>query len=1129
MVHKGLVATDQIVPTHENAVTARNKILPLLGIANLCYEFKDSFGRPQKLTVPSRVVEDLVRPVLLGRDFIHKAAIRTDGHTQTYFVGARDGLLVADRFAPTGVDRGRVSAFITDDLTIPARSTVLATARVLPPHYDGLIGCVSMSVENNICSVQTLAQVRNGEVTIPVTNYGAKEEHLACGMDIGSFDELEGPTEMATVFMEQTVQTSLKGGPIHVGAELSLSQQADLLSVVQQFEHVLSFAGQLGECTTVAHEINTGTSHPVTSGPRRQSPAIRAQAQKQITEWLACGAIRPSNSPWSSQIVMVQKKDKTLRLCIDYRPLNKITIKDAYPLPTLDEILTALDGSMYYSSLDLNQGYLQIRMAEKDIPKTAFAVAGGLYEFTRMPFGLTNAPATFQRCMDNILNDLKYTSCLVYLDDIIIFGKTLEEHNHHLGEVLGRIAEAGMTIKPSKCAFAVLKLRFLGHVISSEGLEMDPEKVQAIKSLPVPTCVRDIQSFIGMASYYRRFIQNFARIAEPLTRLTKKAVPFEWSTDQQQAYSMLKEALMKQPVLCHYNPGLQLELRTDACGYGLGAILLQIYPDKTKKVVCYLSRLLQKAERNYCITEKECLAIVWAIRKCKQYLQGSKFVVVTDHIALKWLKEKTDLEGRLMRWALFLADYDYEIVYRSGKQHKDADHLSRFPGIVAGVQAGRRGTFQGRPADHGPTTLEVESSERDGPRELDLNNLIDMQQKDGFCLKVLAEKRSEFMIKDGLLSKRPTKEEELVAHGPVIVVPEVLLDDVLYSIHDSPTAAHGGFKKTLNRFRQRYYIPNAAKRVKHYVVSCTKCQLKKPPWTKKYGLLTPLTQTTKPFERIGIDTIGPLRPTESGNIKCIVVTDYLTRWAIARAVPSERDEEVADFLIREVYLRFGAPEEILSDRGTNFSTKLMRSVYEEFQSKHIKTTSYRPQTNGLTERFNRTLNTMLSMYVNKNHNDWDEHLPYVVYAYNTSIQASTGFSPFYLLHGFHSRTPSDLQNPNSEDDLGTRLQLLDDARGAAVVASISAKEAQKKQYDKGRYTKVYQPGDKVYLHWVQGRAGQSNRFRNNYVGPMEVLSRSDDTYWLKNLNRTGNRPAVEAAHVSRLKPCVLRKPDSENK
>lgn len=922
------------------------------------------------------------------------------------------------------------------------------------------------------------------------------------------------------LFIEKAKEVELKRGTVKVSMELRPEEHTSLLEVLRQYDKNFAFHGEIGDCAVMSHKIEVTEDRTIHSAPYRQSFNLRETVAKQIEEWLELGVIRPSRSAWSSPVVVVPKKDGGSRLCIDYRKVNAITKRDVYPLPNFEDLFAALNGAKYFSSLDLNQGYLQVRMDSESIPKTAFVTQEGLYEFLRMPFGLTNAPATFQRCMDSVLGGLKWKKCLVYLDDVIVFGKNLKEHNRNLMEVMERLTEAQMTIKPSKCAFAMAELKFLGHIISREGIHMDPAKVSAIKCLPKPTNATEVRSFIGAASYYRRFVDNFGKLAEPITRLTKQKAEFKWGDEQEKAFNLLKEKLSTEPVLCHYDPNLPMELRTDACKMGIGAILLHVYPDKSKRVISYASRQLVKREQNYHTTEQECLAIVWAIDKLKAYLQGRKFTVVTDHAALTWLQTKQSTSARLLRWALKLQAYDYKVEYKSGKLHQDADLLSRNAQSINVIRYGQRGQAPNRdePAEEQDSDANIPST--DGP-EISLERFREGQRNDEFCQQVLDRREFEkFQLLDGILREIPLDPQ---SNPGRIVVPVDMLYDVLYYLHDDPLSAHCGYRKTLWRFRLKYYIKNGAKRVKHYVQSCHKCQTRKESGNKKIGFLQPIPLATKPFQKIGIDTLGPFRKSKSGNYKIIVITDYFTKWAIARAVPSETSAEVASILAEEVFCKHGAPEVILSDRGKIFQTKLVEDLYRTFAVRHVKTSAYHPQTNGLTERANRTLAVMLSMYVNRYHNDWDSYLPYVVFAYNTVVQDSTGFSPFCLLYGYDASLPSDVEQ-SDEVEPGSRFERLQEARQWATLTNEAAQGHQKKYYDKNRRKPPQYPnGTKVLVYRPRGYTGQTTKLRHAWEGPCSIIDKSSDLLYLVRRDKpTPRRPREEWVNVARIKAYTVR-------
>ena len=1058
------------------------------------------------------------------------------------------------------------------------------------------------------------------------------------------------------IYKEKTRGMQMTGGVVDIGLELTENEENELKATLARHRGILAFEGQLGDCAIIEHSICTGDAKPINVAPFARARREREAVDAQISDWLNKGLIRESSSPWAARIVTVRKKDNTIRCCVDYRALNSVTQRNVYPLPTREDILSSLEGKGYFSSLDLNQGYMQIRVREEDIPKTAFVVQSGFYEFTRMPFGLTNAPATFQYVMDKVLAGLKWKACLVYLDDIIVFGRDLEEHHNNLVQVFERIKAANLTLKPSKCAFAVSELKFLGHILSKDGVRMDPDKVRCIEEAPQPTNIHEIRSFIGLASYYRNFVKDFAKISEPLTRLTRNDVPFEWTSQQEEAFQEIKRRLTSEPTMCHFNHNIPVELRTDASGYGLGAVLLHLFPNGEKKVISYASRLLTQHEKNYGITEKECLAIVWAVEKFRIYLQGIKFRVVTDHLALTWLQSKKELTGRLMRWANKLQPYHFEVFYKSGKHHQDADFLSRYPlqlnsvdlrdanqasrrkelmdAILAAqrtdpdvaklrteldrhpnfglegetlvrlnksetptrarilvpdvvlplvrqfcaedailghpgfkkllalfnqsfytpnahrkfkvlrmtgggaaskasgpyggqdsvgapnaaaatilfTRCGRRGTY--RPALANEPT--EETADNWTPPTVSLRRLRKAQLEDTECIQRKGGGQPQFETRHGLL---------VLKEGGRIVVPLAMLPAVLYALHDDATGGHCGFRKTLARFNQRYYIRNATGRIKDYVRSCHLCQRRKQPWTRRYGLLQPIAPARTPFERVGIDTLGPFRRSRAGNEKVIVITDYMTRFALARAVPRENDAELADTLIQSVFLRFGAPQEILSDRGKSFRTQFIRRIYDEFKVRHLTSTAYHPQTIGLVERLNRTLSVMLSMYVNQYHQDWDEWLPYVVFAYNSTRQNSTGYTPYYLLHGFEPRLPSDITDPNDDTSVAEHFERLHHAREAAIQATLRAQEGQKKQYDRNRYEQEFREGDLVWVHRQRGYIGQTTKLRHPYEGPWKILKKfSDLNYLVQDMSGNTQQSKTDTVHVSRLKPYFARDP-----
>lgn len=1096
------------------AVAAGQQPLGIVGATRLQLAYRAHSGQVRVIYVHALAIKDLGYNVLLGMDFVRRVKAIIDiknGQIRCHTPEAIDTATlqpatlafqqqsqVVEEGLPSNtaigaaVQRGpssaETAACVDEEGTLVSHNeanSYLRTAAIAIDDHEQLESCAAVDDTWGDC-IPTLANPFADDQTEDRVN--------------------------PYIYFERTKTLPIGGNELHVGSHLDAVACTELQAILGQFYEIFAFNGQLGECKVLECEIPTGNAKPINQALRLRPQREREAVELQVQQWLGDGVIRPSKSPWASNVVTVRKKDNTIRCCIDYRPLNSVTERDVYPLPTREEMLSCFTGMTLFSSLDLNQGYMQICINENDIAKTAFTVQSGFYEFTRMPFGLCNAPAAFQRTMDYVLAGLKYNACLVYLDDIIIFGRSVDEHNRNLVKVLQAIRDAGLTIKPSKCAFSVTEIKFIGHIISADGIAMDQDKINAIAQAKQPANVSDIRSFIGLASYYRCFVHDFARIARPLTDLTKKDVAFIWTEAQEETFNKLKSLLTSEPVLCHYDPRLPIELRTDACGYGLGAVLLHVFEDNKKRVICYASRLLDACERNYGITEKECLAIVWAVEKFRCYLLGIKFTVVTDHLALTWLKSKKDLQGRLMRWANRLQPFHFDVIYKSGKHHKDADHVSRFP--INAISYGRRGTFNTKARD-APLTGE----EMDVSQGADIELLLrEAQTRDEHCQRVMAEieKHPQFAIEDDLLvyiDFHDGRAEEVSK----IVVPDTVLPQVLYTLHDDPMSGHGGGRKTLNRFKQRYYTKSAAAKVKSYVKTCHSCQTRKQPWTRKFGLLQPIEPARAPFERIGIDIVGPFKRNERGNRKLILITDYMTRWAIARAVPRATHVEVADMIIQEVILKHGAPKVILSDRDKVFRKDVLRNIYAQFEISHVTATAWHPQTNGLTERLNKTLIISIAMYARK-HEDWDLYVPYAVFAYNTAWHHSTGYTPFYLLYGSEARMLVDIAEPQTEVGLAEHFERLYEARQDAIEQTRKAQACQKQQYDKARREQSFEIGDKVLVYRTRGYTGQTTKLRHPFEGPFQVVEKlSDLNYRVKDLSGCNAQRDMDIVHVSRMR------------
>ena len=495
------------------------------------------------------------------------------------------------------------------------------------------------------------------------------------------FDELEEDSLDAT-YLEGGTMMPLTDSPsaLHDKVEqanLAEDEKTELLKLIDDYSDL--FSGNLGRTSLTEHVIVTEDAKPVNLPPYRTSPVKKQIIEEQIEKMLQDDIVEPASGPWAAPVVIVNRPPRDPRFCVDFRGLNQLTVKDSYPLPRVDESLDFLSRGKFITTLDLARGYWQVAVAEESRPKTAFITHCGLFQFKVLPFGLCNAPATFQRLMNSVLSGLIYKSCAVYLDDIVVASPTLEQHLSDLDEVFARLRSAGLTLKLSKCQFCLSDLTFLGYRVTPSGIRPDPDKVRAVTEFEVPSTVKQVRQLLGLTGYYRRFVQNYAKHAEPLFALTKKDASFNWNSDCQKAMDLLKNSITSAPVLRFPDFSRPFFIHADACDAGLGAALMQRDDEGRDVAVAYTSQAVHKSEKPYSTPEKQCLAVIWALEHFRPYVEGLHVTIFTDHSSLKWLMSRPNPSGRLARWSLRLQDFDFTIVHKPGERNKVPDALSRNP------------------------------------------------------------------------------------------------------------------------------------------------------------------------------------------------------------------------------------------------------------------------------------------------------------------------------------------------------------------------------------------------------------------------------------------------------------------
>lgn len=764
---------------------------------------------------------------------------------------------------------------------------------------------------------------------------------------------------------------------------LTAEERAIILGILLDHNPLFS-DDRIGMCRLVKHCIRLNTERAVVARPRPYSDEHRKAIKHQVEEMLQKGIVRATSSPFAAEIVMVRKKDGAWRFCVDYRLLNKVTIKDKYPLPRIPDLLRSIKDSKYFVTLDLRSGYWQIPMEDNSIALTAFRGGGALYEFLVMPFGLTNAPATFQRAMDDLLGDLRDKGVSVYLDDILVHAKTFSECRETLETVLNRLERAGLTINVEKCKFFPQKLLYLGHILQQGHILPDRERVMALHHIKPATTLVDMQRLLGLFGYYQTFIPHYAEITKPLTDalqgLTKPKAPIPWTSQMQNSVKQLLDALstavLAIPLDCD-----DFLLETDASNDAVGAVL-SVRRSDTWLPIEFTSKKFTGPQLRWPVREKEAFAIIHALHKFDHFLRGRKFVVHTDHQSLKWLLDAT--VGKVARWASRIAEYDMEIYWKRGTDLQHVDFLSRY----------------------------IDE---------------DLPIADRMCMSVGINTPKLPTIGDVLLAQQSevkpsgkgySMRGSIVCYRNGVWVPPILRREIMAACHLMPPYYHCGVKKTRSTVLKAFNWPNLHEDITDYVRGCLACQRMRPGLERLQGLIK-MHPLPRPFETVYVDY---WEGTHWGKRRIVLtMIDQSTKWVEAEEVPSHSAEDLVATLLRVWICRFGVPKTLCSDNGLSFTSGSLQRLLGSLGTTHLQSTPYHPQGNAPIESFHRQLNQKLPLFERHDNNtSFPTVLSLILWSYRSTIHNTTGESPAYLLYGMDMSPPYEqdwrfARNPEEKD------------------------------------------------------------------------------------------------------------------
>lgn len=1019
----------------------------------------------------------LTEPLLIGQDFTE-----------------REDVLIIKTHNKLDILKRKITD-ITDDILNIQTDTQIKDKIVLRIKADTVINNLEFvhcsDDEKNSCDVYIEDSVRtldtsnysviggvyrlaDGDCQVAVSNLSkdpiflSKNSILVRGKTITLSDQPTKTFELNCNQINCNSVTPITLDEIQINPNLTQPQQHTVVKLINEYRDC--FARNLSElgCTkSTEMNIELSDTNPVVYRPYRLSHTEKLIVRDMVKDLIDNDIAEESSSCYASPVILVKKKTGGYRLCVDFRALNRKIKKDHFPMPRIDDQLDMLNGNTFYTSLDLASGYYQIPISDACKHLTAFITPDGLYQFKKMPFGLVNSPAVFQRTINQVLGNARFNSAIAYMDDILVPGKNFEEGLERLENVFKLLRIAKLTLNLQKCDFFQKEIEYLGYEIGEHGIRPGKTKIVSVEQFPTPRNVHEVRQFVGLASYFRKFIRNFAIMAKPLTDLTRKGIEWHWGIEQNNSFQHLKTALIQRPVLGIYDPQNETHLHTDASKHGLAGILLQKNSETDElKPIAYFSRKTSIEEQNYHAYELETLAVIASLQRFRVYLIGVKFTLVTDCSALRSTFSKRDLIPRIARWWIAIQEFDFEIKYKPGHSMSHVDALSRNP-LPYESDIGQ---------DTIPFILRI--SQEDWLLTLQLNDSESLRLRKILEDTEYSDVKKNYVLKNNRLFRKVGDELKwLVPKHARFQLCKINHDDI----------GHFGLEKTLDKISKDFWFPKMKRFIEKYVRSCIECAYSKEPTGPKEGLLHPIHKVDKPFDTVHVDHLGPFVKSTKGKSYLIVLVDGFTKFCILTPLKNLKTT-LSIQALDNIFCTFGYPDRLISDQGTSFTSNEFKQYCKDSNVNHILNAVASPRANGQVERYNRTVLNALTAYTDKlGEKYWDKELGKLQWGLNNTLNKGIGKTPSEALFG--------IQMVSKGDNMFSSI--LKDTRHAGAIQDLRKEisnhiekdqQKQKNRYDKTKIkAKIYKLDDLVkILKPVAHNDGKSKKLLPKFSGPFRI-------------------------------------------